>query len=76
VPIVVRAYRRQGLLEDMINFLRAQKISVPSTKTLTANSIMTVYLVAEVTDLKQLEYLLTKFENLPNVIEARRQHWS
>jgi GTP pyrophosphokinase len=76
VPIVVRAYRRPGLLEDMINFLRAQKISVPSTKTLTANSIMTVYLIAEVTDLKQLEYLLTKFENLPNVIEARRQHWS
>jgi GTP pyrophosphokinase len=76
VPIVVRAYQRPGLLEEMINFLRAQKISVPSTKTLTANSIVTIYMIAEITDLKQLEYLLTKFENLPNVIEARRQSWS
>jgi GTP pyrophosphokinase len=76
VPIVVRAYRRPGLIEDMINILRGQQIGIPSTKTITANSIMTVYLIAEVSDLKQLEYLLTKFDNLPNVIEARRQHWS
>lgn len=76
VPIVVRAYRRPGLIEDMINILRGQQISIPSTKTVTANSIMTVYLIAEVTDLKQLEYLLTKFDNLPNVIEAHRQRWS
>jgi GTP pyrophosphokinase len=76
VPIVVRAYRRPGLIEDMINILRGQQVGVPSTKTVTSNSIMTIYLIAEVTNLKQLEYLLTKFDNLPNVIEARRQRWA
>lgn len=76
VPIVVRAYQRTGLMEDMINILRGQKVNVPSTKTLTANSIISIYMIAEVTDLAQLDYLLTKFGNLPNVIEARRQKWS
>lgn len=76
VPIVVRAYQRSGLLEDMINILRGQKVNVPSTKTVTANSILTIYLIVEVTDLQQLEYILIKFDNLPNVIEARRQKWA
>ncbi len=76
VPLVVRAYQRSGLLEDMISILRGQKVNVPSTKTLTANSIMTIYLIVEVADLQQLEYILAKFNNLPNVTEARRQKWA
>jgi hypothetical protein len=31
--------------------------------------------VAEVTSLDQLNWILGKFENLPNVIEARRERW-
>jgi GTP pyrophosphokinase len=76
IPIVIKAYRRPGLIDDMVAILRGQQINVPKTKTTTANSIVTVYLEAEVTSLDQLNWLLKKFENLPNVIEAHRQRWS
>jgi hypothetical protein len=36
---------------------------------------MMVYLIVEVTDLEQLNWLMKKFENLPNVIEVYRQRW-
>jgi transcriptional regulator of aromatic amino acid metabolism len=34
-----------------------------------------VYLLAEVTDLTQLNYLMTKLSNLPGVRDVRRQNW-
>ncbi len=76
IPIVVTAYRRANLVDEMSNILRGQKISAPSTKTVTSDSTLTVYLIAEVNSLDQLNWLLHKFEALPNVIEARRQQWS
>ena len=76
IPIVVTAYRRANLVDEMSNILRGQKISAPSTKTVTSDSMLTVYLIAEVNSLDQLNWLLHKFEGLPNVIEARRQHWN
>jgi GTP diphosphokinase / guanosine-3',5'-bis(diphosphate) 3'-diphosphatase len=76
VPVVVKAYRRSGLIEDLVSTLRGQQINVPKTKLVTDDSITTIYMIAEVADLKQLNWLLTKLENVPNVIEARRQRWS
>lgn len=77
VPVVVTAYRRGGLIEDVVSTLRGQQISVPKTKLITDEKTMTmtIYLVAEVVDLEQLNWLLTKLANLPNVIEVRRQKW-
>ncbi len=76
IPIVVEAYRRPHLVDDMAGILRGQQIIAPKTKTISSDSILTVYLEAEVTSLEQLNWLLKKFEALPNVIEARRQRWS
>lgn len=76
VPIVIKAYRRANLIDDLVSTLRGQQIGVPKTKLVTTDSIMTIYLIAEVSDLSQLNWLLTKLENVPNVIEARRQRWS
>jgi GTP pyrophosphokinase len=76
VPIVVTAYKRSGLIEDLVSTLRGRQINVPKTKLVTSDTVMTVYLIAELTDITQLEWLLKKFENLPNVTEARRQRWS
>ena len=64
IPIVIKAYRRPRLVEDIASILRGQQISAPKTKTVTANSIITVYLVVEVTSLDQLNWLLQKIENL------------
>jgi GTP pyrophosphokinase len=76
IPIVIKAYRRPRLVEDIASILRGQQISAPKTKTLMANSIAMIYLVVEVTSLDQLNWLLQKIENLPNVFEAQRQKWS
>ena len=76
IPIVVKAYRRPNLVDEMSSILRGQQISAPRTKTVSSDSILTIYLVAEVNSLEQLNWLLHKFEGLPNVIEARRQRWN
>ncbi len=76
VPIVVTAFRRGGLVEDLVSTLRGQQISVPKTKLVTQDTITTIYMIAEVTDLSQLHWLLAKIESMPNVIQARRQRWS
>lgn len=75
IPIVLRAYRRPGLMDDIANILKGQNVSLTKTKATTADGISTVYLVAEVSSLDQLNWILGKFENLPNVIEARRERW-
>ena len=76
IPIVVTAYRRGSLIEDLVSTLRGQKISVPKTKLVTSDNIMTVYLIAEVTDIQQLNWLLAKLSNLPKVIKVQRQQWT
>jgi GTP pyrophosphokinase len=75
IPIVIRAYHRPGLVEDIANVLKGRKINVPKTKRTTANSITTVYMVAEVRDLSELEWLLERLDKLPNVLEVQRQRW-
>ncbi len=76
IPIVVQAFRRANLVDEMSSILRGQRINAPKTKTVTTESQLSVYLVAEVNSLEQLNWLLQKFEGLPNVIEAKRQRWS
>jgi GTP pyrophosphokinase len=76
IPIIVRAYRRPGLMDDIANLLNSQNITLSRTKTATANSIATLYLEAEVTSLDQLNWILGKLEKLNNVIEAKRERWS
>lgn len=76
IPVVVRAYHRPGLVEEIANLLKGRKISVPSTKRTTANSITSLYMVVEVVDLDELHWLLQRLEKLPNVLEVRRQKWA
>lgn len=76
IPIVVKAYRRPRLVEDIAGILRGQRINAPKTKTVTANSMITIYLVVEVDSLEQLNWLLQKLETLSNVFEAQRQRWN
>lgn len=76
IPIVVKAYRRPGLVDEMNSILRGQQIAAPKTKTVTANSIISVYLVVEITSLEQLNWLLNKLEGIPNVFEVQRQRWN
>jgi GTP pyrophosphokinase len=76
IPIVVRAYKRPGLIEDIANILKGQYVNLAKTKATTEDSITTLYLVAEVVSLDQLNWILGKFERLQNVIEAKRERWT
>ena len=74
IPVIVKAYRRANLIDEIVSTLRGQQINV--TKTTFDGSLSTIFLVAEVTSLVQLNWLLQKLENLPNVVEAYRQRWT
>jgi len=76
IPIVVRAYKRPGLIEDIANILKGQYVNLAKTKATTEDSITTLYLVAEVVSLDQLNWILGRFERLQNVIEAKRERWT
>ncbi len=76
IPIIISAYRRPGLMDDIANVLKGQHVDLVKTKTTTANSITTIYIVAEVASLDQLNWVLDKLERLNNVIEARRERWT
>lgn len=76
IPIVVKAYRRPGLMDEIANILNGARVNLTKTKTVTADSITSIYMVAEVISLDQLNWILGKFERLSNVIEARRQRWA
>lgn len=76
IPIVIKAYRRPGLMDDIANILKGHHVNLVKTKTTTANSVTTIFMVAEVSSLDQLNWVLGKFERLHNVIEARRERWT
>jgi GTP pyrophosphokinase len=76
IPIVIKAYRRPGLMDDIANILKSERVNLSRTKTTTANSVATIYIQADVSSLDQLNWILRKFENLPNVVEAHRQRWT
>ena len=76
VPVVLKSLPLSGLIEDLVNLLRGQQINVPKTKLINEQDLTTVYLIAEVADLTQLNNLMTKLGNLPGVQEVRRQSWS
>jgi len=76
IPIIVTAYRRSNLMEDIAHILKGQSINLSKTKTLSADGGVSIHMIAEVTSLDQLNWVLKKLEKLPNVIEAKRQRWT
>lgn len=76
IPLVLRAYQRSGLAEEIATVVRGRNIRIPKAKTTTGNSITTVYLVAEVASLAELDWVIHRFENIANVFEVRRQRWT
>ncbi|MCP4415977.1 MAG: bifunctional (p)ppGpp synthetase/guanosine-3',5'-bis(diphosphate) 3'-pyrophosphohydrolase [Chloroflexi bacterium] len=75
IPLVLKAYRRPNIIEEIVAILRRRKINAPKTKTTSIGNVMTISLVVEVNSLDQLNWLLQKLEALPNVIEANRRRW-
>lgn len=74
VQVVVNAYDRSGLLFEMAGLISHHNINMPAVSTGKRNrhNIIPVYLTLEVPDLATMTRILSKLEQIPNVIEAHR----
>ena len=74
VSVKIKAYDRQGLMGDISNLLTDENINIASVTVNVNQSIADLHLIIEVKDLTQLSRILTRIENLPNVMEAHRMN--
>ncbi len=74
VPVKIKAYDRQGLVSDISNLLSDENINIADVNVNVNRSIADLRLVIEVKDITQLSRVLTRIENLPNVMEAHRSN--
>jgi len=72
VAIKIKAYDRQGLMSDVSNLLADENINIANVAVNVNRSIADLRLTIEVKDIAQLSRILTRTENLPNVMEAHR----
>jgi GTP pyrophosphokinase len=72
VPIRIKAYDRQGLMGDISNLLDHEGINIADVQVNVNRSLAELKLIVEVQDISQLSKILTKLENVPNVMEAHR----
>jgi GTP pyrophosphokinase len=72
VPIKVKAYDRQGLMVDISTLLDSEGINIADINVNVNRTLAVINLVVEVKNLSQLSRILTRIENLPNVLEAHR----
>ncbi len=72
VPIRIKAYDRQGLMSDVTNLLSDENVNIADVKVNVNRSLAELRLTVEVQDIAQLSKVLTKLENVPNVMEAHR----
>ncbi|MFL7870657.1 MAG: bifunctional (p)ppGpp synthetase/guanosine-3',5'-bis(diphosphate) 3'-pyrophosphohydrolase [Anaerolineales bacterium] len=74
VPVRIHAYDRQGLMGDISSLLNNENINIADVNVKTSQNLADIKLVIEVRDIEQLSRILTRIENLPNVMEAQRTH--
>jgi GTP diphosphokinase / guanosine-3',5'-bis(diphosphate) 3'-diphosphatase len=72
VQITVKAYDRQGLMGDISTLLQAENVNIADVSVNFNRTVADLKLVVEIRDLAQLSRVLTRIENLPNVVEAQR----
>ena len=73
VPITIKAYDRQGLINDITNLLLGESVNLENINVKTTHNFVNIEIVVDVQDITQLSRLLNKMEALPNVIEAYRK---
>jgi len=72
VAIKVKAYDRQGLMGDISTLLDGEGVNIADVSVKMNHTLADLSLTIEVKNLDQLSRILTRIENLPNVIEAHR----
>jgi RelA/SpoT family (p)ppGpp synthetase len=74
VQVTVMAYDRSGLIHDISGVVADRKINMSAVSTGKRDryNIIPVFMTLEIPDLRTLARILSKIEQLPNVIDARR----
>ena len=72
VAVRVRAYDRDGLMKDISIVISEENINIRHVSVDVNNNFAEFDLILEVSDIEELSRILTRLENLPNVMEARR----
>jgi len=77
VPIRVTAFDRQGLMGDVSTLLTTEGVNIVDVNVKVDHNhvkadIADIHLIVEVRDLAQLSHVLTRIENLANVLDAQR----
>ena len=72
VPIKIKAYDRQGLVVDISTLITGEGINIADINVNTNRTLAVINLVVDVKNLSQLSRILTRIENLQNVLEAHR----
>ncbi len=76
VPVEVIAYDREGLLRDISTVIADEQVNMSEVNVKTKHNIATLYLTMELADMRQLTRILSRLENVDQVVEARRRHIS
>jgi GTP pyrophosphokinase len=72
VAVRIQAYDRDGLLRDVSTVISEESINMSQVKVDVKENRAVFDLTLEVGNITQLSRVLSKLENLPNVMEARR----
>jgi guanosine-3',5'-bis(diphosphate) 3'-pyrophosphohydrolase len=72
IAVQIKAYDRQGLMGDVYNVLNNEGVNLVNFNLKVTHNLANINLVIEVNDIGQLSRILTRIENLPNVMEAHR----
>jgi GTP pyrophosphokinase len=75
VDVQITAFDRQGLLRDITSVLANDKINVIAVQTLSDKTEHVAYmtLTLEISDIDELSKMLQKLNQLPNIIEVKRE---
>ena len=66
------AYDRQGLMGDISSVLKEESVNIQSVEVKVNHNLATINLILEIGDIAQLSKVLTRIENLPNIMESHR----
>jgi len=74
VSVAIKAYDRAGLMNDISLIIANEDVNLIDIEIKVTQNLATILMVLEVSDISQLSRVLNRIENLPNVMEAHRQH--
>ncbi len=72
IAVQIKAYDRQGLMGDIYTVLNNEGINLININLKVTHNLAQINFVIEIQDINQLSRVLTRIENLPNVMEAHR----